>query len=612
MAAILHADVAGFSRLMADDEGGTLSCLKRGLGVIGDNIARNYGRLCNTAGDAVLAEFPSVSAAVTCAVDTQRQIAQMNEGLPEGRQLSLRIGINLGEVMADDDGQVYGTGVNVAARLQALSEPGGITISGRAREQVDGSIPVGFASMGRHRVKNIPTPVHVLRVVAGTPTPAAARAGRWRKARLWILAAIIGLLVIGGLGFWLHGQPNFLPGARDATPSIGAEQTRLAVLPFRNTSGDAQQDYFAEAITQNLTGAFGRFSEIGVIASEAIVASDDSPSTLQELRRKFGVGYLLTGSVHRDGETIRLVAKLIDTGSGLQIWSQHYDRPIGKLFEVQDEIVRAVAGEAMVSLGRAEQERVFGKAIPDLEAYDLFVQGRALVDRETRDANIEARRLFRAAIDRDPDFALAYVGLASTYFREATRGWSEFMSRNITAAEDLARRALQLDPELAEAYEMLGWVSLLRGNYEQSEVELRKAVMLNPNSLGTLQALGNALTFLGDADGAVRCMEKAVSLGARPSSRSLPVLGLAYVLQDRPEQAIRFLETYARGRRDHFYYATLAIAYSELGDLRKAEAAADDTRRAWPFFDGDEFARQFRNAGQRERIISALRKAGLA
>ena len=401
-----------------------------------------------------------------------------------------------------------------------------------------------------------------------------------------------------------------MTAANDAA-GLSAGGNRIAVLPLHNASGDPQQNYFAEAITEDLTNALGRFAEIGVIASSAIAPFAQTPTTPTDLRRELGASYLLAGSVRREGEEVRLNIRLVDTGSGLQLWSNRYERPMRALFAMQDEIVRTVAGEVMVTLGRIERERVFAKATPDLEAYDLFIRGRAHVARETRQDNVAARQLFREAIDRDPDYALAYVGLAWTHYREATRGWSQFMSRNVNEAERLARQALQFDPALSEGYELLGWVSLLKGDYEQAEEVLRKAVDINPNNLGTLQALGNALTFLGDADHAVLSMEKAVSLGARPSSRSIPVLGLAYVLKGEPKKALRVLETYGRKQRDYFYYAVFAVAQAELGNMQEAHAAAEDARHAWPFFDVAEFAAQFQRREDQQRIAADLHRAGL-
>lgn len=613
LAAILHADVAGYSRLMAGDEEGTLARLKSRLDVLKEAIANHSGRICNTAGDAVLAEFPSVSAAVFSAVEVQRRIARLNEGLPNEQRLDLRIGINLGEVMAEDDGQVYGTGVNVAARLQALAEPGHITISGRAREQIDPALGISVASLGQHRVKNIPTPVNVFRIVAEGARPWRPRASRGpRRLSYWIVGAAC--VAVLGVSVAIVNRWTDLPRSVPRNAGEGMSEvraaTRLAILPFRNATGDRSQDYFAEAITEDLTAALGRFAEIGVIASEAMVGVDDR-TTPEEIHRKHGVAYLVSGSVRRDGEGVRLVVKLIDAKSGQQLWSERYDRPIAELFEVQDEIVRTVAGEAAVTLGRIETERVLGKAIPDLEAYDLYVRGRALIARETRDDNIEARALFRQAVRKDPRYALAHVGLAWTYYREMTRGWSQFATRNVDEAEQLVRHALELDPNLSEAYELLGWTELLRGDYELSEAALRKAINLNPNSLGALQALGNTLLFLGDAQGAIQAMEKSVSLGARSSSRSLSILGLAYVLSDDPKRAIQFLETHARGRRDHFYYATLAVAHSELGDEAEAASAAEQTLRAWPFFKVEEFVHQFRDQRDQQRLADGLRRAGL-
>ena len=614
LAAILHADVAGYSRLMAGDELGTLADLKSRLDVLKEAIAGNSGRICNTAGDAILAEFLSVSAAVAAAIQAQRRIAELNDDVSNERRLDLRVGINLGEVIADDDGQVYGTGVNVAARLQELAEPGGIAISGRAKQQADPEIKADFLSIGDKRLKNIPTPVHVFRIVIDGARPVEA-VTRQRKRRVPALVALIigGLILIaGGFGFWLQQRPaNTGSSSEHAVITNASDMTRIAVLPFRNASGDPEQDYFAQAITEDLAGALGRFAEFGVMASEALAGFEQPQASPKDIRRKLGVSYLVTGSVRRDGDTVRLVVKLIDTDSGLQLWSERYHRPMGELFEVQDEIVRTVAGEAAVTLGRIESARVFGTAVPDLEAYDLYIQGRALIARETRDENIRARESFRRAIDKDPDFALAYVGLAWTHYREATRGWSQFMSRNLAESERNARYALKLEPDLAEAYEALGWIMLGRGDHEQSEAALKKAISLNPNSLSTMQALGNTLTFLGDAEGAIKAMEKSVSLGARPSARSLPILGLAYVLSGDPKRAIRFLETYAQDRRDHFYYATLAVAHTELGEDTEASEAAQQTLRAWPFFRVEEFVNQFRDPQDRQQIADDLLKAGL-
>lgn len=615
LAAILYADVAGYSRLVGADEDGTHCVLKTRLEAISEAVVANRGRVCHFAGDAVLAEFASITAALRCAVGLQHSFANLNESLPEGVNLRFRMGVNLGEVIVDGE-EIYGNGVNVAARLEALAEPGGICISGRVFEQVEGKFEVGFAYIGPQNVKNIDRALNVYRVLLD-PNDAGkvigkARPVQWSWKRPAVAAAIFVVIASIGAVAWLGlSRPALEPAASDPGAVPLLDEPVVAVLPFANTSSDPEQDYFAEAITEDLAGALGRFPEFGVIASESLAGFDNPESTPRDIRRKLGVSYLITGSVRRDGDAVRLIVKLIDTKSGLQLWSERYHRPVGELWEVQDDIVRTVAGEAAVKLGRIESERVFSKAKPDLEAYDLYIRGLAMIARETREDNIRARALFRQAIEQDPRFALAYVGLARTHYREMTRGWSQFMSRNATEAERLVRHALHLEPSLHEGYELLGWVKLVRGDYEQAEVSLRKALSLNPYSLGTLQALGNVLTFLGDAEEAIRAMEKSVALGAQPSSRSVSVVGLAYVLSGDPKGAIHFLQTYARDRKDHFYYATLAVAYAELGDGVRAAEAARQTRRAWPFFKAEEFVRQFRDPSDQQRITDGLHKAGL-
>lgn len=615
LAAILYADVAGYSRLVGVDEEGTHRVLKRRLEAISEAVVAHQGRVCHVAGDAVLAEFASLTAALRCAVGLQRSFADLDESLPEDRKLRFRMGVNVGEVIADGE-EIYGNGVNVAARLEALAEPGGICISGRVFEQVEGKFETGFTYLGPQKVKNIDKALNVYRVIldpneAGRSFREARAVAPFRK-RAALVSAILFVIVSAGALAWLNlSQPAVEPATSDPQALPFLDKPVVAVLPFVNTSPDPDQDYFAEAVSEELAGALGRFPEFGVIAHESLAGFQGPQTTPRDLRRKLGVSYLVTGSVWRDGDDVRLVAKLIDTESGLQLWSERYHRPMGELWEVQDDIVRAVAGEAAVKLGRIESERAFSKATPELQSYDLYIRGLAVMARETRDDNIQARTLFRQALEQDPNFPLAYIGLARTHYREITRGWSQFMSRNVAEMERLVRHALKLDPNLSEGYELLGWVSLVRGEYEQAEMALQTALDLNPYSLSTLQALGNALTFLGDAAGAIEAMEKSVALGARPSSRSVPVLGLAYVLSDDPKAAIHFLETYARDRKDHFYYATLAVAYAELGNDRRAAEAARQTRQAWPFFKAEEFVRQFRDPRDQQLIANALLKAGL-
>jgi adenylate cyclase len=615
LAAILYADVAGYSRMVGVDEDGTHYLLKTRLEAISEAVVANQGRVCHFAGDAVLAEFASITAALRCAVGLQRSFANLNESLPEGRKLRFRMGVNLGEVIVDG-GDIYGNGVNVAARLEALAEPGGICISGRVFEQVEGKLKVGFACIGPQKVKNIDKAINVYRVLLNPNDSGkligTARPVRWSWKRSAVAAAIVVVIASVGALAWLGlSQPALEPAQSDPAGLPLLDEPVVAVLPFANTSPDPEQDYVAQAITEDLAGALGRFPEFGVVASESLAGFDNPETTPRDIRRKLGVSYLITGSVRRDGDAVHLLVKLIDTESGLQLWSERYHRPMGELWEVRDEIVGMVAGEAAVKLGRIESERVFDKATPDLESYGLYIRGLALIARETREDNIGARALFRQAIEQDPHFALAYIGLARTHYREMTRGWSQFMSHNVAETERLVRHALNLEPSLPEGFELLGWVKLVRGEYEQAEVALRKALSLNPYSLGTLQALGNVLTFLGDAEGAIQTMEKSVALGAQPSSRSVSVVGLAYVLSGDPKAAIHFLETYARDRKDHFYYATLAIAHAELGNKVYAAEAARQTRHAWPFFKAEEFVRQFRDPHHQQRIAEGLRKAGL-
>lgn len=615
LAAILYADVAGYSRLVDRDEEGTHRTLKSRLSAFSHNITQNGGRICHFAGDAILAEFQSVTAALTAAITSQDAFKRDENGASCENPFLFRIGVNLGEVIVDGD-EIYGTGVNVAVRIQELAEPGGITISGRAKEQIDGAFDIGFLSLGQKRVKNIQNPIHVFRLVTERPSrisfDLSRLMGRVAKPAAIAVTASVLILVTALSTLWVADHQVFTAFIDGEAETSLVKQTRIAVLPFRNASGDAQQDYFAEAISDDLSNALGRFAEFGVIASEAITKNPDQSVTPQELREKFGAVYLLTGSVRRDQNTVRLTTKLVDTSSGLQLWSERYDRSLAELFAVQDEIVRTIAAEASITLTRLESERAFGKPMPDLEAYDLYLRGRAFLARETRKENVEARALFRRAIDSDPQFAPAYVGLGMTHYREATRGWSHFMARNVEEAERFARRALQLDRGSSDAYVLLGVISLLSGEFENAERSLRRSMQLNPNNLQALLELGVTGAYLGRVEQSVEMLERVVSLGAFLNSRTLAILAMGYVLKNDPGKAVRLLESSETQRRDHFYYATLAVAHAELGNDEQAQLAAEQTNRVWPFFSAEAFAGQYQDPKQRERIIDDLRRAGLA
>ena len=404
-------------------------------------IAEHQGRIVKLMGDGALVEFASVVDAVRCAVLIQRGMAGREAEVPEAERIRFRIGINLGDVIREEDGDLYGDGVNIAARLEGIAEPGGICISRTVHEHVRGKVPFAFRALGPRRVKNIAEPVEVWSVdPAGTPTD-GRRAVVPRRAFAAAAAGLLLALTAGG--WWLLGRP-----AQDvAAPPAG--KPSLAVLAFDNLSGDPAQDYFSDGIAEAILTALGRSPHLTVIARKSSFAYKGGTADVKRVGRELGVRYLLEGSVQKSGDRVRVTAQLVDARTGGHVWAERYDRPLGDIFAVQDEVTAAIAARLGTSIERAEADLAKRKAPADLGAYDLYLQGR--VKRLTTDKaqQLEARELFRRAVALDPGFAAAYAELAYSYYVEVALRWNP-PRRAEALAEGFAfaRKAVELDPEL--------------------------------------------------------------------------------------------------------------------------------------------------------------------
>lgn len=422
LAAIMHADVVGYSRLMGLDEAGTHARLIACRKVVQERIERHGGRLVGTAGDAVLAEFPSVVEALDAARETQQALEGRNAGLPEEHRLTLRIGLNLGEVIVDGD-DIFGDGVNVAARLQALAEPGGIAVSGAVRDQCKSHPGVAFEDRGLQRLKNVAEPVRVLAVRDLSSRVALAQP---RRSRRWLvggaIAAALALLAVAAALYWT-GVPSWPwasppEGDRQSMPAPGRAELpgkpTIAVLPFADQGGDAENAYFADGVTEDIIGELGRFSSLFVLSWSAVAPYKETAVTPEELRRDLDVRYVVSGTIRRADNRLRVTVQLTDAVRGVLLWSERYDERLADVFAVQDQITRQVVGALAVHLSRVEQARVFAKPTASLGAYDLVLRGRELLQRIERDANFNARAMFEAALAIDPHYADAHVGLAFT------------------------------------------------------------------------------------------------------------------------------------------------------------------------------------------------------
>jgi TolB-like protein/class 3 adenylate cyclase/Tfp pilus assembly protein PilF len=608
---ILSADAAEYSRMMRADEEGTFRALRLCREAIDRLVDAHSGRIFGSAGDGVVAEFASPVEALRCAADVQRAIEDIGQGLPEESRMRFRIGINLGDVLIQG-ADLIGDGVNVAARIQSLASPGEICISASVHEIIRNKAEFSCEDLGPVSVKNIKDPIRVYRVLvasAGRDPKAKAprRVSRPRRIAYWAVAAAgvasaaLGLAVYAG---YLDLEP---PAA--VTPIRNAS---IAVLPFQNLSGDAAQDYFADGITEDMSQALGRFSDLTVIAREAVQQYKGKPLRPGELSRDLGVRYALQGSVRRDGDRVRVTATLSDATTGVQLWSDRYDGEVKDVFSVQDEITQKVVGTLAIKLSDIERQRSLAKPPGNLQAYDYLQRGWEQYRLNTRAGNREARRLFEQAIALDPNYASAYAALAMTRQTTVSAGWTEQTAEVLSDAERLARKALQLDSNIAQAHAVLANIYLNRRQYDLARAEDDQAIALNPNDAWSHGARGGVLVFAGEPEEALKSFEIAGRLNpAMDVVRQYPV-GWAYYLVRRYDDAVRVMEVGVRQNPDDYFdLAALAASYAELGRTDDAAGAATATLRAWPFFHVETFISQFQREEDRALIAEGLRKAGL-
>ena len=612
LAAILSADVTGFGRLMGDDEIGTHQTLVAHRRVMDDLIGRHHGRVVGTAGDSVLADFPSVVEAIGAAVDIQGALDAENQGLPPDRRLVFRIGINLGDVIVDGD-DIYGDGVNVAARLQAMAEPGGILVSAGVYDQVRNKVDLEFRDRGIHRVKNIAEPVRVFAVGAGSGR------GRQpgRRKPFWLVAGGGALLLVAALGLFGLMAPERLDLRAMLAGLIGSsepavDRPTIAVLPLANNSGDADQDYFSDGITEDLIAALGRFPEVSVLSRNAVAAYAGNGGAPRRLHDELGVRYVVDGSVRRSGDNVRMVVQLTDAERGVVLWSERFEERLDDIFALQDAITRRVAGSLAARLTRIEEERSFAKPTENLAAYDLVLRGRSLAHQLTRSANRQARALFESAVELDPDYALAYAELGWTYLNEPLYGWTEWTDLALQEARSAAETAIRHDDSTAEAYVVLGVAEWLSRNYEAALRLSEQALQINPSLAEAHHQRGAVLVRMGDVAAGLPAIETALRYDPRGKPNWHYEYAVALYLAGQPQAAIEVAENCIRRSPDHTpCRVILPAALAQTGRLDEAKDAAEALRKRAPFFDIGAFLVPYRSEADRGLLAHGLQTAGL-
>jgi adenylate cyclase len=579
LTAILAADVAGYSRLMAADEEGTLAALKMlRREVVDHKIKEHRGRIVNTTGDGLLSEFASVVDAVRCAVEVQREMAARNAGSQAERRIDFRIGINLGDIMIDEN-DIFGDGVNVAARLEALAEPGGICVSRVVRDQVRDKLAIAFEDMGEQQVKNIARPVRAYRALL------AERSDR----------------------------PSIPSSA--TTPRPLPDRPSIAVLPFHNVSDDPEQEYFVDGITEDIITALSKWRWFLVIARNSTFAYKGKSVDLKEVGRELGVRYVLEGSMRRAGERVRISGQLINIATGTHLWAERYDRDLTDIFAVQDDIASRVAAAIEPALSRAESQRVIAKRPEHMGAWDYCQRGFWHVHKGTRTDGITAFGLFKQALALDPNLADAHLGLARALIVQWDYGSVEDFAPFVRQARDSALQALALDSENPQTHYVLAQTSLWAGDAQAAIVHATRAIELNANfALGHFY-LGIALSLDGRHDEALEAIETGWRLSPRDPRASTWLANKARVFYHlrRYEEAIESALS-ARRIRPHLYGSLVLVAsYAQLGrneearsalaDMRALPGASEKTTR-W-------YLDRYSDPVAREHMGDGLRKAGL-
>ena len=565
LAAILSADVEGYSRLMGDDEVATVRAITEYRAVIASMVAARGGRVVDAPGDNVLAEFASVVDAVQSAVDIQRELGSRNAALPPTRRMRFRIGINLGDVIVEGD-RLYGDGVNIAARLESLADGGGICLSGTAYDQIEGKLPFGYEFKGEHSVKNITRPVRVYRLHLD-PSAAPGPRARARSRLLKPVAAAVAILVLLGAAGWV-GWRWLRPPESAGLPL--PDRPSVAVLPFSNLSQDPSQEYFSDGVTEDLITGLSKVSGLFVIARNSVFTYKGKAVKVRDVGRELGVRYVLEGGVQRSGSRVRITAQLVDATTGYHIWAERYDREVNDIFALQDEVTQRIVSAMAVKLTEAEKRRLGRPPTGNPEAYDLVLRGHEERRLTTRDGNAEARRLFVKALDLDPNYAAAYLGLAWTHLQSWQFMWSTDRE-GLERARELAERAIALNESLVGAHHVLGQIYLWMKQHDRAIAEAQQAVALAPNDADGYETLAETLCWSGRPEECIQAIRHAMRLNPHYPYFYDWTLGHGYYLTGQRQQA---LDSFARALKGNPNFlpahAYRGVLFTELGRMNEA------------------------------------------
>jgi adenylate cyclase len=566
---ILAADVVAYSRLMGEDEAGTLTLLKqRRREVLAPLVTRHGGRIFKLMGDGALVEFPSVVNAVQCAVEIQKGMTAANAALPENKRIVLRIGVNLGDVIVEGN-DLYGDGVNLAARLEGLAEPGGICLSDTAHRHVASKLPLGYRDLGEQAVKNFAKPIRVYAVGS-----------------------------------------EAAPARREESPHL-RDKPAIVVLPFANMSGDPEQEFFADGLTEDIITALSRFRDLLVISRNTSSRYKGKAVDVKKIARELAVHYLIEGSVRKAGNRVRVTVQLIDAETDRHIWADRYDRELADIFAIQDEVTSSVVATLPRRVEAAMRDRAASKPTESMAAYECVLAGKLRHHRSTKEDNEAALRLLERAVELDPNYAHAHAWYACTLGQSWVNGFCRDRDATWNKMTDELSRALALDDNGSDVHRILAAVNIAQGDHDKATYHQERALALNPNDDLIVVQQGEILTWLGRPEEGVDWIKKAIRLNPYHPERFWNHLGRAYFVAHRYGEAIDAFKRLSTP--DHLHHAFLAACHAQLGDKTQTQSHAKEVLKRQPDFTVEAYlsTMHYKRPEDLEHHRESLLKAGL-
>jgi len=574
LTAILSADAVGYSRLMAEDEEATVRTITAYREIVATVVEKHRGRVVDSPGDNILSEFASAVDAVRGAVEIQEELKARNAELPDNRRMEFRIGVNLGDVIHEEE-RIYGDGVNIAARVEGLADGGGICISGTVYEHIKNKLALGYQYLGEHSVKNIPEPVRVYRVLMDPEAIGKVigekRVVPRRGQRVALALAIVLLLAVGGALYWRAASPPVEVASVEKMAFPLPDKPSIAVLPFDNMSDDPKQEYFSDGITEDLITDLSKISGLFVIARNSTFTYKGKPVKVQQVAEELGVRYVLEGSVRKEEEKVRINAQLVDATTGHHLWAERFDGSLGDIFALQDRFTRKIVAALALKLTGDEEKKLTLRYTDNVEAYDAYLKGREHFLAGTPEDYVKAVSYYEKAVELDPDFSPAHAGLASTYRTSIDRnltkelGWPDARSR--------VQKHLQMAMKnpTPNAHYAVGKTRLYQRRYDEAIAEAERVIALDPNFPDGYFLMGCIFTFAGRSAEAIDYLKKAMRLDPQYPGGCLYYLGLAQYSLEQYEEAATALER-SQKLNPHYGPWPLAITYAQLG---RGQEAAD-------------------------------------